>query len=380
MPSKTAATEGAGMGTAADARGPTRDAAPDAAVLQEIHGKVLNDCNGGMGVLLAFVGDKLGLFRALAEGGPVNSAVLAGRLGLDERMVREWLAATAAAGYVRYDAPSGRFDLTPEQAVVFAAEGHPAFMQGPMDLIYSAFQDEPKLRDAFRHGRGLAWADHNACLFCATDRFFGPLYRSALLDDWLPAVEGLVDKLREGADVADVGCGLGTSTLLMAEAFPASRFTGFDNHPASIVAARDAARRADLNGRLRFVPASAKDYGGAYDLICFFDALHDMGDPVGAAAHARECLRPGGALVLVEPYADDRLEDNLAPERVPVSRFFYAASTVAYVPGSHAQEVGLALGGQAGRGRLTAVLNEAGFDDVRVATSTPLNLVIEARV
>ena len=379
MSSKRSATEGAGKGTAADARGTKRDAAPDTAALQELHGKVLNECNAGMGVLLAFVGDKLGLFHVLAEEGPLTSAEVARRLGLDERMVREWLSATAAAGYVGYQPDGGRFALSPEQAVVFAAEGHPAFMQGPIDLIYSSFQDEPKLREAFRDGRGLAWGDHNACLFCATNRFFGPLYRGALLQEWLPAVDGLVEKLRQGADVADVGCGLGTSTMLMAGAFPESRFTGFDNHPESVVAAREAARDAGMNGRLRFAAGSAKDYGGAYDLICFFDALHDMGDPVGAAIHARECLKPGGVVMLVEPYAEDRLEDNLTPERVPVSRFFYAASTVACVPGSQAQEVGMALGAQAGRRRLTAVLNEAGFDHVRVATSTPLNLVIEAR-
>jgi SAM-dependent methyltransferase len=356
----------------------TRTVNPEA--LQRLHNRVLGDCNAGIGGLLAFLGDKLGLFRLLANSDYLTPAEIAARTHLNERLVREWLSAMAAAGYVNYEAEGERFGLTPEQAIVFAAEGHPAFLQGPLDLIYSLYHDEPKLRDAFRHGRGLAWGDHNACLFCSTERFFGPLYRSSILSEWLPAVGGAIESLRRGADVADVGCGLGTSSRIMAEAFPASRFTGFDNHAGSIESARQATAEAGMTDRVRFEQASAKEYTGQFDLICFFDALHDMGDPVGAAAHARRRLKPGGAVMLVEPFAEDRLEDNLTSDRAPVSRFFYAASTLACVPGSQAQEVGRALGAQAGPRRLTSVLHEAGFTRVRVAARSAMNLVIEACV
>jgi SAM-dependent methyltransferase len=358
---------------------PAATPALDPEALQALHARVLGDCNAGIGGLLAFMGDKLGLFRLLADAGLLTATELAGRAGLNGRLVREWLSAVAAAGYVEYHPDGERFGVTPEQAVVFAAEGHPAFLQGPFDLIYSLFHDEPVIRDAFRHGRGVPWGDHNACLFCATERFFGPLYRSSILDEWLPSIDGLVETLRWGADVADVGCGRGTSSLIMAGAFPASRVAGFDSHADSIASARTAARDAGVADRVRFEPASATAYGGEYDLICFFDALHDMGDPVGAAAHARERLKPGGVVMLVEPYAEDRLEDNLSSARAPVSRFFYAASTLACVPASQAQEVGRALGAQAGPRRLTAVLQEAGFERVRVAVATAMNLVIEAR-
>lgn len=347
--------------------------------LQALHGKVLADCNASIGGLLTFLGDKLGLFRLLASCGPLTTTDVAEKAGVNERLVREWLSAMAAAGYVTYEPDAERFGVTPEQAIVFAAEGHPAFLQGPIDLIYSLYQDEPKLRDAFRHGRGMPWGEHSACLFCSTERFFGPLYRSSILSEWLPSIDGLIDTLQRGADVADVGCGLGTSALIMAGAFPVSRFVGFDNHTGSVDAARHAASEAKLADRVRFQTVSAKQYTGQFDLICFFDSLHDMGDPVGAAIHARKQLKPGGVVMLVEPYAEDRLEDNLSSARAPISRFFYAASTLACVPGSQAQEVGRALGAQAGPRRLTAVLHEAGFRHVRVSTRTAMNLVIEAR-
>lgn len=356
---------------------PARTVNPEA--LQALHGKVLGDCNAGIGGLLAFLGDKLGLFRLLADSGALTSAEVAERAGVNERLVREWLSAMAAAGYVTYEPQGERFGVTTEQAIVFAAEGHPAFLQGPIDLIYSLYQDEPQLRDAFRHGRGMAWGDHNACLFCSAERFFGPLYRASILDEWLPSIAGVVGILRGGASVADVGCGLGTSSLIMAQAFPASRFSGFDNHAGSINTARKAAAEAGVTDRVRFETASAKEYAGEFDLICFFDALHDMGDPVGAAAYARERLKPGGVVMLVEPYAEDRLEDNLSLARAPLSRFFYAASTLACVPGSQAQEGARVLGAQAGPRRLMDVLHEAGFNRVRVAAKTAMNLVIEAR-
>ncbi|MBS0265819.1 MAG: methyltransferase domain-containing protein [Planctomycetes bacterium] len=348
--------------------------------LQALHAKVLGDCNAGIGSLLAFLGDKLGLFRLLAAAGPLTTTEVAEGAGLNERLVREWLSAVAAAGYVTYQPDGERFGVTPEQAIVFATEGHPAFLQGPIDLIYSLYHDEPKLSDAFRHGRGVPWGEHNACLFCATERFFGPLYRSSILGEWLPAIDGVIETLQGGADVADVGCGLGTSALIMAGAFPASRFAGFDSHTGSIHSARQAAAEAGLTDRVRFEPISAQEYAGKFDLICFFDALHDMGDPVGAAAHAKERLKPGGVVMLVEPYAEDRLEDNLSSERAPVSRFFYAASALACVPGAQAQAVGRALGAQAGPRRLTMVLQEAGFGRVRVAARTAMNLVLEARL
>jgi SAM-dependent methyltransferase len=348
--------------------------------LQELHGKVLGDCNAAVGGLLAFIGDKLGLFRLLANAGPLTSTELALRSGVNERMVREWLSAVAAAGYVSYEPLVEQFGVSPEQAIVFATEGHPAFMQGPIDLIYSLYQDEPKLRDAFRHGRGLAWGDHNACLFCSTERFFGPLYRASILNEWLPSIEGVTDMLRRGADVADVGCGAGTSALIMAREFPDSRLAGFDNHAGSIETARRATAESGLTERVRFDVASANEYAGNFDLICFFDSLHDMGDPVGAAVYARKHLKPGGIVMLVEPYAEDCLEDNLASARAPVSRFFYAASTLACVPGSQAQDVGRALGAQAGPKRLIELLRQAGFERVRVTTSTAMNMVIEARL
>lgn len=351
----------------------------DPSALEQLQGKVVSDCGAGLASLLVFMGDKLGLFRTLGELVLCTSSQLARQAGVNERMTREWLSTMAMSGYVEYDALTERYFLTPEQHAVFADEQHPALMQGEFDLTYSVFQDEPKLREAFRHGKGLPWGEHHACLFCGTSRSFGALYRGSLVSEWLPALEGVVDRLKQGIDVADVGCGLGISTLLMAQAFPRSRFVGFDNHADSIVQACDAAIAAGVADGLRFEQTQAKSYAGQYDLICFFDALHDMGDPVGAAIHARKSLKPGGVLMLVEPNAADDLKANMASPFAPISRLFYAASTLACVPGSLSQEGQAALGAQAGPRRLTAVLKEAGFDRVRLAASTPLNLVLEAR-
>jgi SAM-dependent methyltransferase len=349
------------------------------AALEQLQGKVVTDCGSGLVSLLVFIGDKLGMFRVLGERGPCSPSQLARDAGLNERMTREWLAAMAMSGYVDYDGESDRYALTPEQHAVFADEQSSALMQGEFDLIYSVFQDEPKLRDAFRHDNGLAWGEHHACLFCGVNRSFGALYRGSLVEEWLPAIDGLAKRLEAGIDVADVGCGLGASAILMAQAYPNSRFFGFDNHAASIAQARDAARVAGVADRLRFEQGSANEYEGKYDLICFFDALHDMGDPVGAATHARESLKAGGVLMLVEPNSADELAANMASPLAPISRMFYAASTLACVPGSLSQKGQAALGAQAGPRRLTAVLREAGFTQVRLATSTPLNLVMEAR-
>ena len=351
---------------------------PDRERLEAFKGQVFTDANGAMGVLMAFMGDKLGLFRRLAEDGPATSDELASAAGLDERMLREWLSAVASAGYVQYEPKGRRFAVLPEQRAVLAEEENPASILGLLDIIYTYFNDEPKLREAMRHGRGLDWGEHHPCMFCGTNRFFTPLYAASLLQQWLPAIQGLTDRLRAGIDVADVGCGHGTSTRMLAEAFPASRFTGFDYHAGSIEDARRNAEAAGFNN-LSFAAASAKTFEGAFDLICFFDALHDMGDPVGAAVHARERLKPGGVVMLVEPYAEDTLEENLTSDHAPVSRLFYAASTMACVPASQAQEVGRALGAQAGRHRLFGVLEEAGFTQMRVAVATAANLVIEAR-
>jgi SAM-dependent methyltransferase len=293
-----------------------------------------------------------------------------------ERYVREWLSALAASGYVACEPSLDTFWLEPEQAQVFADEGGPAFLTGFFEIAEAMFRAVPKIADAFRSGRGVGWHEHSRCLFCGTERFFRPGYRQNLLPSWLPALDGVVAKLEAGARVADVGCGHGASTLVMAEAFPNSRFVGFDYHLPSVEAAREAAAKAGLDGRVSFEVASAKEFPGRdYDLVTFFDCLHDMGDPVGAAAHVREALAPDGTWLVVEPFAHDTLAENLNP----VGRIYYAASTMICTPASMSQEVGLALGAQAGEARLREVTREAGFSRFRRAAETPFNLVLEAR-
>jgi SAM-dependent methyltransferase len=324
---------------------------------------------------LVRVGDELGLYTALADG-PATSAELAARSGCAERYLREWLSAHAAAGYVDYEPGSGRFSLNEEQAAVFADEGGPAFMLGAFETIWANAVDAPKVVEAFRTGRGVGWHEHHRCLFSGVERFFRPGYNAHLTTDWLPALDGAVARLERGARVADIGCGHGASTLLMAKAFPRSTFVGFDYHAESIERARKLAREEAAGGNLSFETASAKAFPGAgYDLVTCFDCLHDMGDPVGAAAHIRGALAPDGWLLLVEPFAGDRLEDNLNP----VGRLYYAASTMICTPASLSQEVGLGLGAQAGEARLRDVLGQAGFNRVRRAAATPFNLILEAR-
>jgi SAM-dependent methyltransferase len=347
----------------------------DEAKLNEFVGKMVGDMGAAMTAALMIIGDKLGLYKELANG-PVSSGELAKRTGTTERYVREWLAAQAAAGYVDFDAASERYTLSPEQAMIFADEGSPVFMPGLADVIAAMWRDEPKITAAFKSGEGVGWHEHDACLFRGTERFFRPGYAANLVENWLPALDGVAEKLKRGARVADVGCGHGASTIIMAKAFPKSEFVGFDYHPPSVERARQSAREAGLGDQVRFEAASAKSFPGKdYDLVAFFDCLHDMGDPVGAAKHVRQSLAPDGTWMVVEPFAHDRLTDNLNP----VGRIFYAASTMICTPASLSQEVGLGLGAQAGETRLRDVITQGGFSRFRRATETPFNLILEAR-
>lgn len=341
--------------------------------LEPLLGKMVTELGAAVNGALVIVGDRLGLYKALAQKGPLSAKDLAGATATTERYVREWLSAQAASGFVDYDAASDKFSLSAEQAAVFADEESPVFMLGGFTSLVAVYADEPRLADAFRTGKGIGWGDHCNCLFCGTERFFKPGYKAHLVHEWIPALDGVVDKLEAGARVADVGCGRGASTKIMAEAFPKSRFMGIDFHENSIEAAK---RSIDGMANVEFQVARAQDYAGAdYDLITIFDALHDMGDPVGAARHVRESLKPDGTLMMIEPLAGDHLSDNLNP----VGRVYYAFSTSVCVPASLNQEVGTALGAQAGEARLREVLDQAGFKRVRRATETPFNMVLEAR-
>jgi len=325
---------------------------------------------------LVLIGDKLGLYRALAQHGPMDAVELARRTDTTERNVREWLAAQAASGYVNYDAAAQKYSMSPEQIAVLADEKSEFCMLGGFECVASTYKDEPLVTNSFRSGRGVGWHEHSQCLFRGTERFFRSGYEAHLVQDWLPALEGAVEKLRRGAKVADVGCGHGVSTILMAKAFPNSQFVGFDYHLASIHRAEETAREAGVADRCDFEVASAKEFGGQdYDLVAMFDCLHDMGDPVGAARHIRQSLRDDGTWMIVEPYANDCTADNLNP----VGRIFYAASTMVCVPASQNQEVGLALGAQAGEARLRKVIEAGGFTRVRRATATAFNLILEAK-
>jgi SAM-dependent methyltransferase len=349
--------------------------APDGERLNAFLGRMVGDLGAIATGALVVLGDRLGLYKAMANGEKVSSSELARRTGTTERYVREWLAAQAAAGYVEYDEATNLFYLNPEQAAVFADEDSPAAMAGAFEVMSSFWLDEPKVAEAFRSGRGVGWHDHSKCLFRGTERFFRPGYNTNLVSSWLPALDGVVEKLQRGATVADVGCGHGSSTVVMARAFPQSQFVGFDYHPASIESAREAAANAGVAGNTRFEVADAKGFKGRFDLVAFFDCLHDMGDPVGAAEHVRSSLTEDGTWMIVEPFAHDRLRDNLNP----VGRIYYAGSTMVCTPCSLSQEVGLGLGAQAGELRLRQVITAGGFKRMRRATETPFNIVFEAR-
>jgi SAM-dependent methyltransferase len=340
--------------------------------VEEFLGKAISDVAATFHAGLVLIGDKLGLYRAMAGAGPLTPAELATRTGAHERYVREWLSAQAAGGYVTYDPATGRFTLPPEQAFLLLD----ADLPGAFQLSVGSIRDEPKITDAFRTGAGVGWHEHDAGVYEGCERFFRPGYAMNLVSQWIPALDGVKARLEAGGRVADVGCGHGASTIIMGQAFPRATITGFDYHPASIEAARQAADKAGVGDRVSFEVSAAKGYPGTgYDLVTFFDCLHDMGDPVGAARHVRKSLATGGVWMLVEPFANDRLEDNLNP----VGRLYYAASTLLCTPASLSQEVGLALGAQAGENRLREVLTQAGFTRVRRVAQTPANMILEVR-
>jgi ubiquinone/menaquinone biosynthesis C-methylase UbiE len=344
--------------------------------LNDFLATAVNDLAAGYGGVMISLGHKLGLYKAMAGAGPLSSHEIARRSGCAERYVREWLNSQAAGGYVLYHTASASYELTPEQGLVLADEDSPVFLPPAWEVPASMWFDEQSAIRAFRTGQGIGWDEHNERLFCGVAAFYRSAYKSNLVSNWLPALEGVEDKLRRGASVADIGCGHGHSTVILAQAFPQSRFWGFDPHQASVDAAWDHARQGGVQDRVSFAVATAKSYpAGNFDLICFFDCLHDMGDPVGAARHARRTLAEQGTVMLVEPFANDRVENNLNP----IGRLYYAASTTLCCAHSLSEEVGLALGAQAGESRLADVFKKAGFHRFRRAKATPFNLILEAR-
>jgi SAM-dependent methyltransferase len=348
----------------------------DEAKLHQFIGQMLSDLGGAASVALVRIGDALGLYKTLHERGPVTVAELAAEAGVNQRYLREWLSHQAASNYVSYDPATEKFTLPPEQAMVFAVDDSPVSMIGAFDVMAAMLENGEKVKPAFKTGSGVPWSEQASCLFCATARFFRPGYHNNLVSNWLPALDGVIEKLQRGARVADVGCGHGWSTVLMAKAFPNSQFIGYDFHPSSIGHAVAHAQEHGVTANTRFQVATAKNYPEKdFDLVTFFDCLHDMGDPAGASAHVRQSLKPDGAWMIVEPMAGDRLEDNLNP----VGRIYYAASTVGCVATSLAQEVGAALGAQAGEARLREVITAGGFRAVRRAAETPFNMILEAR-
>ena len=339
-------------------------------------GRAIVDFGATFSAALIRIGDRLGLYKALAKSGPQTPAELAKATGTTERYIREWLSNQAAGGYVTYDAATGKFHLSAEQAFTMADETSPVFLPGAFQVALAAVKAEEKLAENFKSGAGLGWHEHHHSLFEGTERFFRPGYAANLVAAWIPSLEGVDAKLKNGARVADVGCGLGASTILMAKSYPKSEFVGFDYHEGSIEAAKQRAKDAGVGPRVRFEVSSAKSYPGTgYDFVTFFDCLHDMGDPAGASAHVRSTLKSDGTWMIVEPFAGDKLEENLNP----IGRAFYGASTLLCTPASLSQEVGLALGAQAGEKRLREVVTSGGFTKFRRANETPFNLVFEAR-
>lgn len=348
----------------------------DPAALDALVGKAVSELAAAHGAATISFGHKLGLYAAMAGAGPLASAEVAARAGCAERYVREWLNAQAAGGWLRYHREGGRYELSPEAALILADPASPVFIPPALDVVAAAWADEAKTLAAFRSGGGVPWGAHDGRLSCGVAAFYRNGYRAHLVQEWLPALDGVTAKLAAGARVADIGCGHGHATLLMAGAFPASTFIGVDDHLASIAEAEANARAAGLADRVDFVAADAKaPLPGPFDLVCFFDCLHDLGHPVAAARRAREALAPDGTLMLVEPYASDRVEENLNP----VGRLYYSGSTWICCAHAIAEDGTHVLGAQAGAARLAEVLTEAGFSSVRVAAETPFNLIIEAQ-
>jgi SAM-dependent methyltransferase len=338
-------------------------------------GQFVIDLGAAVHAGMVVIGEKLGLYKALAEG-PVTAAQLAGKTKTDQRYVREWLASQAAGGYITYHEKTEKFSLSEEQAFALANEDSPAYLPGAFELALGSLAAVPRIAESFRTGAGMGWHEHVDGVFHGCEKFFRPGYAANLVSSWIPALHGVKEKLDAGARVVDVGCGQGASTILMAKAFPNSQFFGFDYHAGSIAAARESAKRNGVADRITFDVSKAKEFPGTdYDFVAVFDCLHDMGDPIGAAAHVRQSLAKGGTWMIVEPFANDQLKDNLNP----VGRVYYSFSTLLCTPCSRSQEVGLCLGAQAGETRIREVVTSAGFNRFRRATETPFNIVYEAR-
>jgi SAM-dependent methyltransferase len=338
-------------------------------------GRFVGDLGAAVHAGLVVIGEKLGLYKALAEG-PLTTAELASRTKTDERYLREWLSSQAAGGYITYDAKTQKFSLSAEQAFALAKEDSPAYLPGAFELALGSLAAVPRIAESFRTGAGMGWHEHDEGVFHGCEKFFRPGYAANLVTAWIPALEGVQQKLEAGARVADVGCGKGASTILMAQAYPKSTFFGFDYHDKSIEGARETAERQGLGQRTKFAVSKSKEFPGKdYDLVAMFDCLHDMGDPVGAATHVRQALAKDGTWMIVEPFANDELKDNLNP----VGRVYYSFSTLLCTPCSRSQEVALCLGAQAGEARIREVVTKAGFTRFRRATETPFNIVYEAR-
>jgi SAM-dependent methyltransferase len=353
----------------------TSASALDMDKLNAFVGRFVTDLGATVHAGMVVIGEKLGLYKTLASG-PMMPSELAAKTKTDERYIREWLASQAAGGYVSYEEKSGKFSLNPEQAFTLANEDSPAYLPGAFELALGSLAAVPRIVESFKSGAGMGWHEHDEFVFHGCEKFFRPGYAANLVANWIPALSGVQKKLESGAKVADVGCGKGASTILMAKAYPKSYFTGFDYHDKSVEGARNMAKRDGLAGRVNFEVAAAKKFPGTgYDFIAVFDCLHDMGDPVGAAKHVRQALAPDGSWMIVEPFANDELKDNLNP----VGRVYYSFSTLLCTPCSRSQEVAACLGAQAGEKRIRDVVTTAGFTRFRRAAETPFNIVYEAR-
>jgi 2-polyprenyl-3-methyl-5-hydroxy-6-metoxy-1,4-benzoquinol methylase len=345
--------------------------------LNQFIGQMLGDLGGANSVAMVRLGGSLKLYETLHANGPMTSSQLAKAANVHERYLREWLSHQAASNYLAYDPKTEKFSIPPEQAMVFVHEDSPVYMMGAFDVVPAFLENQPKVQAAFKSGQGVAWGNQAGCMFCAVARFFKPGYQNYLVQQWLPALDGVVAKLERGAKVADVGCGHGWSTVIMAKAFPKSTFIGYDFHPSSIEEAQAHAEMHGVSANTRFEVGLAKDYlGKEFDLVTCFDCLHDMGDPVGASSHIRQSLKPDGTWMIVEPMAGDTLEQNLNP----VGRLYYAGSTMICLPTSLSQEVGAGLGAQAGEKRLREVILSGGFKSVTRASETPFNIILGARL